>query len=322
MMAFILRRLALGIVTVFAVTSLTFALIHAAPGEPFGPLLDDARMTEARRAAFRDRYGLDRPVAEQFLRYSGQVARGNFGESFARQRPAASLVLTALPRTVLLMATALFLGGVIGVLVGVWQATHRGSRVERAVDTLVVALGAIPDFWIALALMIVFGLKLRWFPVSGIIDEVMHDYMSPGAKLLDIARHLVLPASSLALLVGALIARHQRAALEDVLPEDFIRTAHAKGLSHRSVIRRHALRNALLPTITLFGLLLPALAGGAVFIEYVFAWPGLGTLAVESLLSRDYPVVLATTIVASIAVVVGNLLADLALAYADPRLRV
>ena len=321
-MAFIIRRLALGVITVFAVASLTFGLIHAAPGEPFGPLLDDARMTEARRTAFRERYGLDRPVAEQFVRYSGQVIKGNFGESFARQRPAASLVLTALPRTLLLMGTALILGALIGIVVGVWQAMHRGSRAERVVDTLVVGLGAIPDFWIALALMIVFGLKLRWFPVSGIVDEVMHDYMSPGAKLLDVLRHLALPATSLALLVGALIARHQRAALEDVLPEDFIRTAYAKGLSRSAVIRRHALRNALLPTITLLGLLLPVLVGGAVFIEYVFAWPGLGTLAVESLLSRDYPVVLATTIFASIAVVVGNLLADLALAYADPRLRV
>ena len=321
MTAFLARRLLLGLATVFAVTTLTFILIHAAPGEPFAYVLDDARVTPAQREAFRRTFGLDQPASVQYGRYLARLARGDLGESFTARRPVAAVVAERLPRTLLLMGTAILAGFTLGAALGAWQAARRGSWPDRAATAITVALGAIPDFWIALALLLTFGLRLGLFPVTGMVDEAMHDFLSPAGKVRDVLRHLALPATALALLVLAVVARFQRAAVLDVLPEDFVRTARAKGLPARTVVFRHALRNALLPTITLLGLALPALVGGAVFVEAVFAWPGLGMLAIASITARDYPVVLGVTLVASVMVVVAGIAADAACAWADPRAR-
>jgi peptide/nickel transport system permease protein len=321
MTAFLLRRAILGVATVFAVTTLTFVLVHAAPGEPFVWALEDARVTPEQRAAFRARYGLDDPVPVQYVRYVARVARGDLGDSFTSRRPVAAVLAERLPRTLLLMGTAILAGFALGVALGAWQAWRRGSRVDRAIEAFTVAIGAIPDFWIALALLLTLSLGLGWFPVTGMVDEIMHDYMSPAARVRDLLWHLTLPATSLALLVVAVVARFQRAAVLDVLPEDFVRTARAKGLGERRVVLRHALRNALLPTITLLGLTIPALVGGAVFVESIFAWPGLGMLAIGAITARDYPVVLGITLLGSIMVVIGGVIADAAYAWADPRTR-
>ncbi|MGQ0649497.1 MAG: ABC transporter permease [Gemmatimonadaceae bacterium] len=319
MAAFLLRRILFGVATVFAVTTLTFILIHAAPGEPFIFVTEDARFTPAQRAAFRARFALDEPVHVQYATYLSRLARGDLGESFTARRPVSTVLAERLPRTLLLMGTAIVLGFALGILVGAWQAGRRGSAVDRAVESLNVAVGALPDFWIAIGLLLVFALKLRVFPVSGMIDATMHDYMSPAGKVLDILQHLALPATSLVLLVGAVVARFQRAAVLDVLPEDYVRTARAKGTPARAVVFRHALRNALLPTITLLGLSLPALVGGAVFVESVYSWPGLGTVAISAIGARDYAVVLGVTLLTSVMVVVAGILADAAYAWADPR---
>ncbi|HPV77585.1 MAG TPA: ABC transporter permease, partial [Gemmatimonadaceae bacterium] len=204
---------------------------------------------------------------------------------------------------------------------GAAQAARAGTRLDRVASRISVALSALPDFWLALALLLVFALRLRWFPVSGMMDQTTHEYLTPMGKLRDVLWHLVLPSTTLALVIGAVVARHQRQALVDILPEEFVRSARAKGVGERSVIMRHALRNALLPIITLFGLALPALVGGAVFVEYIFAWPGMGRVALDALAARDYPVVLGTTLVGSALVVVGSVLADLLSAAVDPRLR-
>jgi peptide/nickel transport system permease protein len=321
MVAFLFRRLTLGLLTVLAVATFTFALIQAAPGEPFAQAMSDVRVTPEMRTAFRDRYGLDRPAGVQYVTWLGRVARGDFGESFSRSRPVSQVLFDALPRTLLLMTAALMLGFSLGIAVALWQAFRPGSTGDRIAQGLTVGVSSIPDFWIALGLLFLFALRLRWFPVGGIIDLTMHDYMTPAGKLLDIARHLVLPATSLGLLVAAVVARHQRAALLDTLPEDFIRTARAKGLRGRAVLIRHAFRNALLPTITLLGLMLPALVGGAVFVEAIYSWPGLGTIALASISARDYPVVLGATMLASLLVVIGGVLTDVAYSVADPRIR-
>jgi peptide/nickel transport system permease protein len=187
---------------------------------------------------------------------------------------------------------------------------------------VVLVLFSVPDFWLALMMLIVFAYQLPIFPPSGIVDPVMHDYMSAGARIVDRLKHLVLPVATLTMLSTAAISRHQRSALLEVMPSDWMRTAIAKGLSRRHAVRRHALRNALLPSITLVGLYLPALVSGALLIEKVFSWPGMGLLAANAIASRDYLLVTAAVLVTSIAVAIGTLLADLASAAADPRIRV
>lgn len=321
MTGFLVRRLLLGVVTVFAVTTLTFALIHAAPGEPFMTMIEDGRFSAAHRDRLRERFGLDQPVSRQYARFLAAVGRGDLGESFSERRPVADVIGDALPRTLLLMGTALAVGFALGLALGLWQAARRGSLFDRAASAATVTIGSIPDFWIAIGLMLLFALELRWLPVSGMVDTVMHDYMSPAARVWDVMRHLVLPAASLALLVLAVVARHQRAALLDVLPDDYIRTAIAKGVAPRAVLARHAFRNALLPSITLLGLMLPALVGGAVFVEAIFAWPGLGKVAIDAIRNRDHPVILGVTLLTSGVVVLAGVLADLAYAAADPRTR-
>lgn len=306
----------------FGVVTLTFVLIHAAPGEPFAYVTDDARFSSAaEREAFLRRYGLDRPLPVQYVAYLGRLTRGDLGESLSLKRPVGTLISERLPRTLLLMGTAIVVGFALGVAAGAWQAGGAGSRGDRILSTTTVALGSLPDFWIAIALLLLFALKWRWFPVSGMVDSTVHDYLSPLGKLGDTARHLVLPALSLTLLVFAVVARHQRAAVLDTMPNDYIRTARAKGLPHSLVVYRHALRNALLPTLTLFGLTLPALVGGAVFVESIFAWPGLGMLAISSIATRDYQVVLGVSLMTSVLVVAAGIATDLAYAVADPRTR-
>lgn len=321
MIAFLLRRLLQGVAIVFTVATITFVLIHAAPGEPFAGQLDDTRLSASMRETLRRQYGLDQPLATQYVRYVARLARGDLDTSLAQQRPVRTILAEALPRTLLLMGAALVLGFALGIVVGATQAARHGSALDRVVSRLTVALSAIPDFWLALAFVLLFALRLRWFPVSGMQDETMHEFLTPLGRVRDIAWHLALPATTMALVFAAVVARHQRQALLDVLPDDYVRSARAKGVGERTIIMRHALRNALRPTITLFGLALPALVSGAIFVEFIFAWPGMGRTAVEALAARDYPLVLGTTLVASTLVVVGSIVADLLAALVDPRLR-
>jgi len=321
MIPFLFRRLLQGLAILFTVATVTFALIHAAPGEPFAAQLEDARFTPEMSATLRRQYGLDAPLTTQYARFLTQLVRGDLGNSLSQHRPVREILAQALPRTLVLMSAALAAGFALGVVTGAAQAARAGTRLDRVAGRISVALSALPDFWLALALLLVFALRLRWFPVSGMMDQTTHEYLTPMGKLRDVLWHLVLPSTTLALVIGAVVARHQRQALVDILPEEFVRSARAKGVGERSVIMRHALRNALLPIITLFGLALPALVGGAVFVEYIFAWPGMGRVALDALAARDYPVVLGTTLVGSALVVVGSVLADLLSAAVDPRLR-
>ncbi|MBK9407541.1 MAG: ABC transporter permease [Gemmatimonadetes bacterium] len=321
MIPFLFRRLLQGLAILFTVATVTFALIHAAPGEPFAAQLEDARFTPEMSATLRRQYGLDAPLTTQYARFLTQLVRGDLGNSLSQHQPVRAILAQALPRTLVLMSAALAAGFALGVVTGAAQAARAGTRLDRVAGRISVALSALPDFWLALALMLVFAMRLRWFPVSGMFDQTMHEYMSPMGKLRDVAWHLVLPATTLALIIGAVVARHQRQALVDILPEDFVRSARAKGVRERTVVMRHALRNALLPTITLLGLALPALVGGAVIIENIFGWPGMGRVALDAIAARDYPVVLGTTMVGSLLVVLGSLFADLLSAVVDPRLR-
>lgn len=303
------------------VTTLTFVLVHLAPGDPIAAALDRPGVTEAVRQQWRESFGLDKPLAEQYARWLGNAARGELGYSFSHRRPVRDVLIDALPRTMLLAGLALVLSFLVGIFVGVLQAERPGSARDRWLGRALLLLYSVPDFWLALVALLAFAYWLPIFPAGGIVDPVMHDYLSAGGRLADRLKHLVLPVLTLTVLSAASIARYQRSALLDVLPSDWMRTALAKGLSWRAAVRQHAVRNALLPTITLAGLWLPSLAAGAVFIEKVFAWPGMGLATVNAIGARDYPLVTAGVLAISVLVVIGTLVADLAVAIADPRVR-
>jgi peptide/nickel transport system permease protein len=310
-----------AVIVVALVTTITFVLVHLAPGDPFSSALDNPNVTEAIRARWRAAYGLDRPVAEQFVRYLANVARGDLGWSFSMRRPVLDVLLDALPNTLLLTGCALVLGFAGGITLGVVQARAAGTRLDRALGAISMFFYAMPDFWLALMMMLAFAYWLPIFPVGGAVDPVMHDYLGAAGRIADRAKHLVLPALTLALLSAAGVARYQRAELLRVLPEPFLQAARARGVSERRVLLRHALRNALIPMVTLLGMALPVLFTGAVFVERVFAWPGMGWVILNAVATRDYPLVMAGVIVASTTVAVGSLLADVMYTLVDPRLR-
>jgi peptide/nickel transport system permease protein len=306
---------------VFMVTTLTFVLVHLAPGDPISAALDRPGVTEAVRQSWRESFGLDKPLGEQYVRWMANAARGELGYSFSHRRPVRDVLADTLPRTMLLDGLALVLSFLVGIVVGVLQAERPGGARDRWLGRVLLLLYSVPDFWLALIALLTFSYWLPLFPAGGIVDPVMHDYLSAGGRIADRLKHLVLPVVTLTLLASASIARYQRSALLDVLPSDWMRTALAKGLSWRAAVRRHAVRNALLPTITLAGLWLPALAAGAVFIEKVFSWPGMGLATVNAIGARDYPLVTAGVMAISVLVVLGALLADIAVALVDPRVR-
>jgi len=300
----LLARLGAAILVVFGVCTLVFALVHLVPGDPVAALLGEgARPSD--QAALRRALGLDRPLCEQYLGYLGDLARLDLGQSFQYQRPVSDLLAERLPATVQLAAAALALALALAIPLGVLAAHHRG----RALDTWAMGFSllgaAIPNFWLGPLLILVFSLHLGWTPVSG----------REGLA------SLVLPAITLGTGLTAILARMVRSGVLEVLSEEYIRTARAKGLTPRAVLLRHALPNAWLPVLTLIGLQLGGLLGGAVITETLFAWPGVGSMLIEAIQNRDYPVVQAGVLVISLAYVLVNTLIDLVYALVDPRIR-
>jgi len=318
---YIARRLAQAAIIVAIVATITFALIHLAPGDPFSAVLDNPNVSESVRETLRAQYGLDRPLPEQFVRYVGALSRGELGWSFSHDRPVSEVLGQALPNTLLLMGVALVGSFALGILIALIQVARRGTTTDHALNGITLLFIAMPDFWLALLALLSLAYWLPIFPVGGAVDPVTHDYLSAGGRIVDRLYHLALPAMTLILLASASVARYQRAALLDVLPSDYIRTARLKGLTERQILRRHALPNALLPTITLIGLSFPALLTGAFFIERIFAWPGMGYAVVYAIGTRDYPLVVGGVMIGSIMVTLGSLAADLLYAWADPRVR-
>ena len=318
--AWLLRRLVASVAIIFAVVTFVFILIHAAPGKPCGGQsenVDPAVCDQLNR-----QFGLDRPIPEQYWRYIVALSHGNLGYSASLRRPVAEAIVETIPFTLQLAGAALLLDFLLGLGLGIYQA----GRVNRLPDVIIgnatLFIYSLPTFWLALLLLLIFGEKLGWFPVGGASDPVLCAVVDSVYCLKDRIWHLVLPAATLGLVGAAGTARFQRAAMLDVATQDYVRTARAKGLPERRVVLRHQLRNALLSFITRFGLAFPFLLTGAVLIETIFAWPGMGRLAFDAILTRDYSLVTATALVASTMVVGGNLLADILLGSADPRLRV
>ncbi|HEY3176775.1 MAG TPA: ABC transporter permease [Candidatus Polarisedimenticolia bacterium] len=318
-MPYLARRLLVAVLLILGVATATFLLIHAAPGDPTDLYTASEMDPDARRAVIAA-YGLDRPLAEQYGRWLAGVARGELGWSIAHRRPVASVILERMPRTLLLTVAAFALQLAAGLGIGVLAARRRGSWSDAAASGGALVLYSIPSFWLGALLIMFFALHLGWLPSSGMRDLIAAPSTIWGA-LIDRARHLVLPVLCLGLGSAASTARFVRSGLLASLAEGYVTAARARGARESSVVLRHALRNAILPVITLAGLSVPFLLSGSVMVENVFSWPGMGTLSVEALFARDYPVALACQLLLAVAVVAGNLAADVGLALADPRLR-
>ncbi len=312
-------RLLQSLVVVLLVVSTCFVVIRLAPGDPFAQQLQDEGTSEVVRERLTRAFGYDRSIPEQYLRFVANTARGEFGWSHQRGQPVIALLRRALPATMLLMATALLLGLIAGIALGAWQGWAPHSRVSTLSDRIGLLITSTPEFVLALLLLLGPALAWRWFPVNGAASLVPPSGFWP--QLADRLHHLALPAVALTLVITAVVARHQRAAMQGVADALFIRAGRARGLSEARLLWRHALRNAIAPVLTLSGVLLPSLVGGAVLVERIFGWPGMGSLLVDSVVARDYHVVVGVVMLSSSAVVLGSLAADLALLWADPRQR-
>lgn len=312
MTGFLLRRLAHAATVIAVVSTLTFAIVHLAPGGP--ALLADPKLSLAERAEIERQLGLDRPLPTQYVRWVGRAVRGDLGHSFLYQTPNVETIMARVPNTLLLAGSALFLSLVIAVPLGAWAAMRPGSRLDRLFSLVSFTSMAIPTFWLGIGSIFVFAVMLHVLPAGGA--------STPGqdGSLVDRLRHLILPALVLSAATSAELFRYTRASTSSALTRAFVRTARAKG-SGSVRVAWHGLRNALIPVLTILGLQLPRLVGGAAITETVFAWPGMGRLGVEAALGRDYPLVMAMTLFVSAAVVAANILVDLCYAWADPRIR-
>jgi len=316
---YVLRRLALAIPTILTIVVLNFALVHLAPGDAADVLAGEAgSATPQYMAQLRQKFGLDQPLSVQLAVYLKQVVTFDLGYSFRHGMSVSELIATRLGPTLLLMLTVLALSVGFGVLLGAIAARNLNRWRDNAISVLAVLAYATPVFWAGLMLIVVFSVKLGWFPVSGM--EEVAAFKEGWARVADIARHLVLPAITLTLFYLALYTRLMRASVLDQYAMDYVVTARAKGLTERQIAWRHVFRNAVLPVLTMAGVQIGALLGGSVVVETVFAWPGLGFLAYESLFARDINLLLGIFFVSGCLVVSVNVLIDLAYSLLDPRI--
>lgn len=313
------RRALAGAGVVAGVVVLTFLLLHAAPGDPVERLLGPSATPE-QLAAQRHALGLDRALPAQLSRWVGRSARGDWGTSIATGRPVRAMLADAWPPTVRLIALSLALSYLGGIAIGAVQATRSRSRLDTTLSVVTVTLFAMPGYWLGLMLVMVFTYMLGVLPAFGAAGFDA-DALTGWDRTADQLRHLALPLVTLTLIGIGATARFVRGAALDVARQPFVTAARARGLGRLRLLRRHVLRNAMIPVLTLLGLSLPALFSGAVFVEAVFAWPGVGRVLVEAVRARDYPVVMAATTISAVLVVLGNCAADLLASWADPRLR-
>jgi peptide/nickel transport system permease protein len=318
----ILGRLLQAAATLVVVVLLLFVLMRLAPGDPLARLVGDRDLAPGEMELLRERYGVDRPVLAQLGSFLAGAARGDLGVSIEHHPDrVTSLLASRLPATLLLGGVVLLLNFTLGIWLGVRQAVRRGSGFDRWTGRLALTAYAMPGFWLGLVLVAFVSLRWQLLPATQMTDPMLSPDADLGTRLVDLLRHLALPALTLSLTSIALTMRHQRAAMLSVFRLDYVTAARARGLPEQQVRWGHAWRNTLVPMLTLLGLWLPILVSGSVFVESVFNWPGLGSLAAQAIASRDYPVLLGTAMLVSGAVVLAGLLADLGYALVDPRVR-
>ena len=304
MIELILRRLGGALMILFGVAAITFVLLYALPADPAVQLA--GRSATAQTVAnIRHQLGLDQPLILQFVHYLGNLVQGNFGRSYTQKTEVMTLILARLPATLILMVAGIVIEVAIGLTLGTIAALNRGGFVDRLVMTVSFIGVSAPQFVVALLLLYVFAATLHWFPMSGF----------------GTVRHVVLPALTLGILGAGWYARMVRSAMIDVLNQDYIRTARAKGVSGRSVVLRHAVPNALLPIVAMIGIDIGQFMGGVVVVEAVYGWPGIGQLAWQAIQQVDIPIIMGVTLISSLAIVIGNLVADLVAPLIDPRIR-
>ncbi|MDR3604851.1 MAG: ABC transporter permease [Syntrophaceae bacterium] len=322
-MRFLVKRIALMIPTLIGITIISFTVMKMAPGDPTSLMTDlNPNMNEEAVKRIRAHYGLDQPWSIQYFKWLRNMAVLDFGRSFAPDnRPVIDKIAERIPITLLINILSMALIFSVAIPIGVMSAVKQDSMFDR-VSSLIVFIGfAIPTFWLALLMMILFGVKLDWLPISG-FRSLNYSHLSSVGRILDIGKHLIMPifVSAFGGLAG--MSRYMRSNMLEVIRQDYITTARAKGLDERTVIFKHAFRNALLPVITILGLSVPGLIGGSVIFETIFAIPGMGQLFYQSVMMRDYPTIMGILVIGAALTLVGNLLADLLYSWADPRIRV
>jgi len=320
---YILKRLLLMIPVLLGITVISFTVMKVAPGDPVSLVSDlNPNMNEEAIKRIRAHYGLDEPIYVQYLKWLRNMLMLDFGRSFAPDnRPVIDKIMERIPITLLINVLSMALILVVAIPIGVMSAVKQNSLFDKGTTVFVFLGFAIPTFWLALLLMMLFGVKLGWLPISG-FRSLNYAHLSGIERVIDIARHLILPVFVSAFGGLAGMSRYTRSNMLEVIRQDYITTARAKGLDERTVIFKHALRNALLPVITLLGLSVPGLIGGSVIFETIFAIPGMGQLFYQSVMMRDYPTIMGILVIGAVLTLVGNLIADLLYSVADPRIRV
>ena len=317
---YLARKLAIGALTLLAVATFNFILFRVLPGNPIQLQARAGNLSAEAVARLRELYGLDQPITTQYFIYLRDVFTGQFGTSITFQRPVADILAERLLNTLILLAAATILVVLLGIGLGIVAAARRGSRVDSATVVAALVFWSLPTFWTGLILVFVFGVYLHMLPVSGVSTPGL-GLTSPIASFVDLVRHLILPTITLALVDIGQFVLITRSSLVDVLTEDYILTAKAKGLSRRQVVLRHGVRNALLPVVTTTALYVGLTIGGAIQVETVFSWPGMGRLMYDAVLRRDYPILEASFFIFAVVVVVANLVSDLLYQVLDPRVR-
>lgn len=323
MLKYILKRTIFMIPLLLGITVICFFVMRLAPGSPVDL---ETQMNPKASVEMKERlktlYELDKPVYEQYWSWLKKLGHGDLGISFASdRRPVADKIMERIPITILLELLSFIIIIAVAIPIGVLSAVHQDSLFDKVTGVFVFIGFAVPTFWLALLLMIFFGIHLGWLPISG-LRSLNYEYLTSWGRFVDLARHLVLPVFISAFSGLAGLSRYMRANMLEVIRQDYIMTARAKGLSERDVIYKHALRNALLPVITILGLSIPGLIGGSVIFETIFAIPGMGQLFYMAVMARDYPTIMGILLIGAILTLVGNLIADVSYALADPRIRI
>ena len=321
MKRYILKRLINVIPMLLGISIISFCVIHLAPGSPVdsATTLNPKVSSEAREKLILQ-YGLDKPLYVQYLSWLRKLVTLDFGRSYSNGQKVLSKIATRIPITLLINILSISLVLLIAIPIGVTSAVTEGSFYDRFMTIFVFVGFAVPGFWLALMLMSFFGITLGWLPVQG-ITALNFDNLSICGKLIDIGKHLILPVFVSCFGSLAAMSRYMRSSMLEVLHKDYIKTARAKGLSEKKVIYKHALKNALLPIITILGLAVPGLIGGSVIVESIFGIPGMGRLFFESVMGRDYPVIMAILVIGALLTLLGNILADISYSLADPRIK-